>query len=68
MPGTDKEKIKKPGLKNLDDLFNLNNGVNPLESSVPIIKIQPHNKRAIISVAIEKLIPFKGHPFRLYEQ
>ena len=57
----------KPRLKNLDDLFNLNNGVNPLESSVPIIETQAHNKRAVISVAIDKLTPFNGHLFRLYE-
>ena len=58
---------QKPRLKNLDDLFNLNNGVNPLESSVPIIETQPNNKRAVISIAIDKLTPFHGHPFRLYE-
>ena len=57
----------KPRLKNLDDLFNLNNGVNPLEQSVPIMDTQPISKRAVISVATEKLTPFKGHPFRLYE-
>ena len=61
-----KEKTK-PRLKNLDDLLLLNNNVNPLEQSVPIIETQPHSKRAVISVAIEKLIPFKGHPFKLYE-
>ena len=57
----------KPRLKNLDDLFNLNDGVNPLESSIPIIETQSHSKRAVISVAIDKLTPFNGHPFRLYE-
>ena len=62
-----KEKPKKPSLKNLDDLFNLNSGVNPLEQSVPIIETQPHSKRTITLEAIEKLKPFPGHPFRLYE-
>ena len=61
-------KANKPRLKNLDDLFLLNNGVNPLdEQSVPIIETQPVSKRAIISIAIEKLTPFAGHPFHLYE-
>jgi len=45
----------KPRLKNLDDLFNLNDGVNPLESSVPIMETQPHHKRAVISTAIDTL-------------
>jgi len=58
---------QKPRLKNLDDLFNLNDGVNPLEMSVPIIETQAHSKRAVISVAIDKPTPFNGHPFRLYE-
>ena len=62
-----KDNKVKPRLKNLDDLFNLNNGVNPLEQSIPIIETQPYSKRAVISVYIEKLTPFKGHPFRLYE-
>ena len=57
----------KPHLKNLDDLFNLNNGVNPLEQSVPIIETQPHDRRAIVQTAINKLSPYKGHPFKLYE-
>jgi len=61
-----KEKTK-PRLKNLDDLLLLNNNVNPLEQSVPIMETQPNKKRAVIFVAIEKLIPFKGHPFKLYE-
>jgi ParB family chromosome partitioning protein len=56
-----------PRLKNLDDLFALNNGVNPLEQAVPIIETQPHHKRAVTSVAIEKLTPYSGHLFRLYE-
>jgi ParB family chromosome partitioning protein len=58
---------KKPRLQNLDDLFNLNGGVNPLEQSVPIMETQLSNKRAVISVAVDKLTPFSGHPFRLYE-
>ncbi|MCL2775326.1 MAG: ParB N-terminal domain-containing protein [Oscillospiraceae bacterium] len=66
MAATNKDK-PKPRLKNLDDLFQLNDGVNPLEQSVPIIETQPHNKRAVTSIAIDKLTPFAGHPFRLYE-
>jgi ParB family chromosome partitioning protein len=65
MAGIAKE--KKPSLKNLDDLFNLNDGVNPLESSVPIIETQAQHKRVIISIALDKLTPYKGHLFRLYE-
>ena len=57
----------KPRLQNLDDLFNLNDGVNPLEQTVPIIQTQPANKRAVIDTAIEQLTPFKKSPFRLYE-
>ena len=57
----------KPRLKNLDDLFNLNDGVNPLEETVSLIETQPHHKRAVMFIAIEKLKPFSGHPFRLYE-
>jgi len=60
-------KNKTAKLDNLDQLFELNNGVNPLETSVPIIETQPNSKRAVVQTAIEKLTPFKGHPFRLYE-
>jgi len=59
--------IPKARLKNLDDLFNLNDGVNPLEKTIPIIETQPHHKRAVVSIVIETLTPFSGHPFRLYE-
>jgi len=55
----------KPRLKNLDDLFLLNDGANPLEQAVPIIETQ--GSRAITPLAIERLTPFPGHPFRLYE-
>jgi len=57
----------KPRLQNLDDLFKQNDGVNPLEQAVPIITTQPTNKRAVIFVSTNQLIPFKNHPFRLYE-
>jgi len=66
MAATTKDK-PKPRLKNLDDLFKLNDGVNPLDISEPIIQTQPHDKRVIIFIVIDKLTPFKGHPFRLYE-
>jgi ParB family chromosome partitioning protein len=59
--------IPKARLKNLDDLFNLNDGVNPLEKTIPIMETQPHHKRAVVSIVIETLTPFSGHPFRLYE-
>ena len=63
---TNKDKVK-PRLKNLDDLFNLNDGVNPLEQSIPIMETQPISQRAVISVSVDNLTPFSGHPFRLYE-
>lgn len=57
----------KPRLKNLDDLFDLNGGVNPLEQIAPILEAAPNSKRTVASVAINDLIPFDGHPFRLYD-
>ena len=44
-------KKTKPHLRNLDDLFHLNN----------------ESDNGVISVEIEKLTPFSGHPFSLYE-
>ena len=66
MSVVNKEK-SKPRLKNLDDLFNLNNGVNPLEAPVQTINDQAPHKRAVTIVVIDTLTPFKGHPFHLYE-
>ena len=57
----------KPRLKNLDELFDLNGGVNPLEQTIPIMDTQPVSRRVVISLSVGELIPFKGHPFRLYE-
>ncbi len=57
----------KPYLKNLDDLFNLNNNENPLEQSIPILETQPASRREVSTIGIDKLTPFNGHPFRLYE-
>ena len=57
----------KPRLKNLDDLFSLNDHVNPLEKALPIMDTQPAGKRAVVSLKLDKLTPFSGHPFRLYE-
>jgi ParB family chromosome partitioning protein len=57
----------KPRLKNLNDLFMLNDGVNPLEQAAQILETQPHHKRAVNMVAIDRLTPFRGHPFHLYE-
>ena len=54
-------------MKNLDDLFLLNDGANPLEQMKPIIETQPANKRAVTNIPIEKLTPFNRHPFRTYE-
>jgi len=61
-----KDKIN-PRLQNLDALFNLNDGINPLEKPTPIMDTQPQYKRVVTSVAVEMLMPFKGHPFQLYE-
>ena len=56
-----KEK-KKPLLKNLDELFDYD-GANMSEQLESDIKTQT----AVHSVAIEKLVPFNNHPFKLYE-
>lgn len=66
MATTTKDK-PKPRLKNPDELFNLNDGVNPLEQAAPIMEIQPNSKRMVSTVTVDKLIPFSGHPFHLYE-
>ena len=61
-------KGKTPKLMdNLDQLFELNDGVNPLETSVPIIETQTHNNLIIKPTPIKKLTPYKGHPFKLYD-
>ena len=31
------------------------------------METQPFNKRAVVTVKIENLTPFRGHPFHLYE-
>jgi len=56
----------KPRLKNLDDLFNLNSD-NPSEQNASDAETQSHNKQAVSFIAIENLVPFKNHPFKLYE-
>jgi len=58
---------KKPRLKNLDDLFAMNNGINPLEQTVSVIESLPHHKRVVTYIPIDDLVPFKNHPFHLYE-
>jgi ParB family chromosome partitioning protein len=60
-------KTVKPRLKNLDDLFSLNDGINPLEQAQTILETQPLSKRLISTVTLDKLTPFNGHPFRFYE-
>ena len=57
----------RPRLRKLDELFELNGGVNPLESFVPIMEAQPASTRSILATAIELLTPFRDHLFRLYE-
>ena len=42
----------------------MNGGINPLDQ---FKESQEISKRVINTVAIDKLTPFKGHPFRLYE-
>ena len=59
--------IAKPRLQNLDDLFKLNDGVNPIEQAIPIIQTQPNHRRSVVFTPVGQLLPFKGHPFRLYE-
>lgn len=46
----------KRHLRNLDDLFNVNDSGN-----------QQGTKRSVVSLEIDRLKPFKNHPFRLYE-
>lgn len=55
----------RPRLKNLDDLFSLNGGANPLDEVAG--QIMPPSKRMVSTVAVDRLTPFSGHPFRLYE-
>ena len=55
----------KPRLKNLDDLFQLNGGVNPLDQDIPIER--QGVKRTQSVMAINELTPFSKHSFRLYE-
>ena len=54
----------RPRLKNLDDLFKLNE-----ESGGALIANAPPtaNKRFQAVVELDMLTPFAGHPFRLYE-
>ena len=56
----------KPRLKNLDDLFLLNGSDTPEETAEEAKKGHPA-KHQQAAIAIDLLIPFKGHPFRLYE-
>jgi len=57
----------KNRMKNLDDLFDLNGGVNPIMTDVTVAERQPTNEKVITSLDIEKLTPFSKHPFKLYE-
>ena len=53
MPANKAEK-KKPQLKNIDDLFGLDGN-------------ESQGKLKIQEVAVDNFVPFKGHPFRIYE-
>ena len=55
----------KPRLKNLDELFLLNGGVNPLDQPAPAAGAQ--DGKTTVAVAVNGLTPYPGHPFRLYE-
>ncbi|MDL2289686.1 ParB N-terminal domain-containing protein [Ruminococcaceae bacterium OttesenSCG-928-A16] len=58
---TDKQ---RPRLKNLDDLFMLNQDAMPQPNAeLP----SPATKRFQAVVDLDRLIPFAGHPFHLYE-
>jgi len=58
----------KPRLKNLDDLFLLNNGVNPLDEDATIDRLKPSPIRhPQTTIPIKEFVPFENHPFRLYE-
>jgi len=43
----------------------LNDNINPLDQFTPSIKTQSISKYLVTSAAIDKLTPFKGHPFHL---
>jgi len=57
----------KPRLRKLDELFEMNGGVNPLVSPTPIIEAQSAYKRIVYSIAVDDLTPFRKRQFRLYE-
>lgn len=57
----------KPRLKNLDDLFLLNGGENPLEQRNDTVTARHPAQRQQSTLAIADLVPFSEHPFRLYE-
>lgn len=57
----------KPRLKNLDDLFLLNGGENPLEQQNDTVIARHPAQRQQSTLAIVDLVPFSKHPFRLYE-
>jgi ParB family chromosome partitioning protein len=58
----------RPRLKNLDDLFLLNDGKNPLDEAPADTPQHPSSIRRLqANMPIVELVPFEGHPFRLYE-
>jgi len=66
MPGKDKP---RPALRALDELFERNGGINPIDEyqHTPIVNTLTKNKRYITIITLNQLTPFKGHPFRLYD-
>ena len=57
----------RPKLDNLDQLFALNDGINPLDKPMTIMEAQPSSRLTVSVISINNLTPFSGHPFRLYE-
>lgn len=63
-----KKQVPQPSrLKNLDALYEINGGINPLEQQVPPVSERQEYRCAPSTVEIEKLKPFRRHPFKLYE-
>lgn len=57
---------QKPRLKNLDELFKLNDEQG-FSVATEVQQTERECKRMQSSIAIQSLTPFPGHPFKLYE-
>lgn len=55
---------QRPRLKNLDELFKLNQDTTPQPGAQPPV-VGTNRYQTIVD--LDKLTPFAGHPFRLYE-